>query len=310
METIILKKQKGQNKLRYAELPIPKIGEDEVLVQVKAIGINPIDLKTKDFKGIYERLKDQDPIILGWDVSGVVIKSNSANFISGDEVFGLINFPGHGKAYAEFIACPADHLAKKPKNCTHLETAATSLAALTAYQAMQKLGVQSKDKVLIHAASGGVGHFAVQIAKYLSAFVVGTSSQKNKDFVMGLGADKHIDYHTDQLEKEVERFDIVFDPVGGETIDRSLSLMKKGSKIMSIPSGKNEEVIEKAQNNGKLGLKFTVASSREDIQTIANYLENGILKPHISNVYDFTQMQKAHEHLAAGHTVGKIVVEL
>lgn len=311
MRAIILSKNGNANQLKYTELPLPQLKEGEVLVQTKAIGINPIDLKTKKGKGIYPMLQEEDPLILGWELSGVVTQSRSEKLDEGDEVFGLINFPGHGKTYAEYVACPATDLVKKPSNRSHFETAATSLAALTAYQSLAHLGeLKSGQKILIHAASGGVGHFAVQIAKHLGAYVAGTSSEKNKEFVLGLGADKHLDYKTDALEKEHKDYDIVLDMVGEDTIDRSIPLLKKGGVLISIPSGKNDAVTEKASKNGIKGLKFTVKSDENDMKVIADYLQDGILKPHISKIIEFDAMEDAHAQIASGHTVGKVIVRL
>ena len=143
---------------------------------------------------MYGRIKTERPLILGWDIAGVVEDSQSDLFKAGDEVFGMVNFPGHGKAYAEYVAVPAGQLALKPRNISFEEAAASTLVALTAWQALvTNAGVQKGQNVLIHAASGGVGHIAVQIAKYLGATVTGTSSARNRDFVLSLGADRHID---------------------------------------------------------------------------------------------------------------------
>ncbi|TXK75115.1 NADP-dependent oxidoreductase [Mesonia sp. K4-1] len=311
MRAIVLKIDGNVNQLNYTELPLPQLKECEVLVQTKAIGINPIDLKTKNEKGIYLMLQEENPLILGWELSGVVTQSRSEKFAEGDEVFGLVNFPGHGKTYAEYVACPAAHLAIKPSNPSHFEAAATSLAALTAYQSLVHLGgLKSGQKILIHAASGGVGHFAVQIAKHLGAFVVGTSSEKNREFVLGLGADKHLDYKTNALDKEHKDYDMVLDMVGGNTIDRSIPLIKKEGVLISIPSGKNDAVTDKASKNGIKGLKFTVKSDEDDIKVIADYLQQGILKPHISKIIEFDAMEEAHAQIASGHTVGKVIVRL
>ena len=311
MRAIILSKNGNVNQLKYTELPLPQLNKGEVLVQNKAIGINPIDLKTKNCNGIYPKLENENPLILGWELSGVVTQSRSEKFDQGDEVFGLINFPGHGKTYAEYVACPTAHLVKKPSNCSHFEAAGTSLAALTAYQSLVHLaGLKSGQKILIHAASGGVGHFAVQIAKYLGAYVTGTSSEKNKEFVLSLGAEKHLDYKTNALEKEHKDYDIVLDMVGGDTIDRSIPLIKKGGVLISIPSGRNDAVTKKATKNGIKGLKFTVESDENDMNIIADYLKKGILKPHISKIVEFDAMEDAHAQIASGHTVGKVIVRL
>ena len=152
-------------------------------------------------------MRNEKPIILGWDISGIIVETgkNITSLKLNDEVFGMVNFVGHGKAYAEYIVVSVAHLALKPKNISHAEAAASTLAALTAWQAFSFFGkLRKEDKVLIHAAAGGVGHFAVQMAKHLGAFVIGTSSAKNKEFVLGWGADKHIDYKNQQFEKDTQ----------------------------------------------------------------------------------------------------------
>ncbi|MFO7448237.1 MAG: NADP-dependent oxidoreductase, partial [Ignavibacteriaceae bacterium] len=164
MKAVILDSPGDVSHLKLTEIPVPEINNDEVLVQVKAISINPVDAKTRSGKGLYGSLKDQNPLIPGWDISGVVIKTgkNVKDFTNGNEVFGMVNFPGHGKAYAEYVAAPAEHLALKPPSVSHNEAAAASLAAITAWQAFTvHTKINKGNRVLIHAASGGVGHFAV-----------------------------------------------------------------------------------------------------------------------------------------------------
>ena len=207
MKAIILKEAGGIENLELTDMPIPVLNSDEVLIQVKAISINPVDIKTRMGKSLYDDLKSRnEPIILGWDVSGVIAETGSSvtQFKKGDEVFGMINFPGHGKAYAEYVAAPASHLALKPSNISHEAAAAATLAALTAWQSLvTHAKIKKGQKVLIHAAAGGVGHYAVQIAKHLGAYVIGTSSASNREFVSGLGADEQIDYKTTRMEDAV-----------------------------------------------------------------------------------------------------------
>ena len=195
MKAIILQAPGDVNQLQPADIPVPELQAGEVLVKVKAVSINPVDVKSRAGKGVYGRLKDEKPLILGWDISGEVKESRSDRFAVGAEVFGMINFPGHGKAYAEFVTAPADQLALKPAEISHEEAAAATLAALTAWQIIvQRANVRAGQRVLIHSAAGGVGHFAVQIARHLGAHVTGTASLKNKAFVLELGADAYIDY--------------------------------------------------------------------------------------------------------------------
>jgi NADPH:quinone reductase-like Zn-dependent oxidoreductase len=311
MKAIILTGTGDSSVLQISELPIPPIGNEEVLVQVKAISINPVDVKTRAGSGAYASLKNEHPIILGWDLAGIIVKKGKAvsGFSVGDEVFGMVNFPGHGKAYAEYVSVPASQLAKKPWNVTFEEAAATTLAALTAYQALFIKGnIQKEDKVLIHAAAGGVGHFAVQLAKYAEAFVVGTSSAVNRDFVLSLGADEQVDYKGTALEENVKGITLCLDTIGGENIRRSLKLMSPGGTLISIPSGKNESVEAEAKEYGVHGTVFKVVSNGLDMKLLAQLLEQRIIRPYIAAIYPFEQIREAHEKLETGRTTGKIVV--
>ena len=312
MKAIVLTQPGDTTNLAIQEVPKPVIKEGEVLVQVKAISINPVDIKTRLGKAQYGRLKEQSPvIIIGWDISGVVTESKSDLFKPGDEVFGMVNFPGSGKAYAEYVAAPASHLALKPANISHEEAAAATLAALTAYQAVvHQYKIKAGDRVLIHAASGGVGHFAVQLAKHMGAYVIGTSSAKNKDFVLKLGADEHIDYHTNQLETHERNIDFTLDSIGGDNIDRSLPIMKPGGTLIVLPAAVSGGVTEKAKAYGVNGFFFMVESSGADMKVIADYLQKGIIKSHVSKTFAFENMADAHLYVESGRTVGKVVVVL
>lgn len=311
MKAFLLKEPGGTENLKLADVDVPQIGTDEVLVQVKAISINPVDIKSRAGKGVYGRIKDQSPLILGWDISGVVTESKSDAFKAGDEVFGMVNFPGHGKAYAEYIAAPASHLALKPSTISHEEAAAATLAALTALQTLEEQAkVQPGQKVLIHAAAGGVGHYAVQLAKHLGAFVVGTSSAKNKEFVLSLGADEHIDYHGYDWKNSPYQFDFILDTIGGENIDLSLEVAKAGGTLISIPSGLNEAVTEKAKAKGVDGYFSMVKSDGAGMKKLASLLADGTIKSHVSATFLFEEIGAAHSQVESGRTVGKIVVVL
>lgn len=308
MKAIILENAGGTENLKFTEIEKPTIKQGEVLVEAKSISINPIDVKTRSGKGAFQKLKDENPLILGWDISGIVVETHSSKFKVNDEVFGMIYFPGHGKAYAQFVTASENHIALKAKNINFEEAAATSLAALTALQAIEKAELKEGQKVLIHAASGGVGHFAVQIAKYLGASVTGTSSAKNREFVLSLGADHHIDYKNYDWENSEEKFDFILDTIGGENIDHSVKVLKEGGILISIPSGLNEDVEEKAASVKGKGFKMMVLSDGNDMQKLAELLEKGFLKLHIYKTYHFNEMSDAHEELEKGRTVGKIVV--
>jgi NADPH:quinone reductase-like Zn-dependent oxidoreductase len=311
MKAIVLKEAGNVENLEYVELKKTTINDGEVLIKVKAISINPVDVKSRAGKGVYGRIKTENPLILGWDISGIIEETKSSDFKVGDEVFGMVNFPGHGKAYAEYVAVPANQLALKPKNIFFEDAAASTLVALTAYQALvHNANIQEGQNVLVHAASGGVGHITVQIAKYLGAQVTGTSSAKNKDFVLSLGADSHIDYHGFDWKSAGRTFDFVLDTIGAENIDQSLEVTKEGGSIISIPTGLNEEVTAKAEAKGVKGYFILVQSSGEDMKQIASLLESGVVKPHVSKVFPFEQMREAHLEQETGRTVGKIVVTL
>ena len=309
MKAIILKDFGGVEQLELTELPTPVIGEGEVLVQVKAISINPVDVKTRAGKGAAGTLKGENPMILGWDIAGIVTESRSELFVVGDEVFGMVNFPGIGRAYAEYVAAPADQLALKPESVDFESAAAATLAALTGWQAFSDHGrLRPGQRVLIHAAAGGVGHFAVQIARHTGAYVIGTASAENREFVLSLGANECIDYKTQRFEEVVKDIDFVLDPIGGDYIERSLQVIKKGGTLVCLPSSANAGVQEKARAKGILGLPMMVQSSGEDMQHIAQLLGDGDLRAEVSKKFAFEKMAEAHLAVETGKTRGKVVV--
>lgn len=312
MKAIILKGFGGVENFAAADIETPVPKENEVLVKSKSISINPVDAKTRVGNGRASFYANVNPIILGWDISGVVVEVGTkvTKFKKGDEVFGMIDFPGLGKAYAEYAVAPAEHLAIKPANISHEEAAAATLAALTAYKALELLELKKDEKILIHSAAGGVGHYAVQIAKHIGAHVIGTASEKNRDFVKGLGADEFIDYKSQKPTDAISGVDKVLDSIGGENIDRSLEVMKPGGIIVSMPSGKNAEVTEKAAAKGIKGMGMMVNSNDQHINEIASYLEKGILKSIIFKTYSLDQIPEAHTQIESGSTAGKIIVNL
>lgn len=311
MKAVVLTAPGGVEQLEFRDIDIPVIKEGEVLIKTKAVSINPVDTKVRQGQGIFSALKDVNPLILGWDISGIVEQSRSDLFKAGDEVFGMISFPGHGKAYAEYVAAPADQLAFKPKNSSFEAAAAATLVALTAWQALvTNAGVKKGQKVLIHAAAGGVGHIAVQLAKYLGAEVTGTSSEKNKEFVSGLGVDHYINYKKYNWALQEREYDFVLDTIGGDNIENSLAVTKAGGTIISIPSGLNEAITEKAREKGVKGYFMLVRSNGEEMKEIASLLEQGIIKPFISHKFHFEQIREAHLQIESGRTVGKVIVML
>lgn len=309
MKAIVLKSPGDTSQLELVEVAKPTIGVGEVLVQVKAISVNPVDVKTREGKGAYGMIKDQNPLIIGWDISGEVVETQSEVFTVGDQVFGMVNFPGHGKAYAEYVAAPASQLALKPASISHEEAAAATLTALTVWQAMvKKAPVKAGQKVLVHAAAGGVGHLAVQLAKHLGAHVTGTSSAVNKDFVRNLGADAHIDYHHYNWNNAGEEFDFVLDTIGGKNLDWSIEVVKKGGAVISISSVIDELITEKATQKGVNASFMLVQSNGDDMREVASLLERGTIRPHVFKLFPFSEMAAAHLQIESGRTVGKVVV--
>jgi NADPH:quinone reductase-like Zn-dependent oxidoreductase len=308
MKAIILNDFGGVEQLQEVELPAPGIKEGEVLVQVKAISINPVDAKARAGKALTDLLKNDKPIILGWDISGVVLESTSPLFTEGDDVFGLIRFPGSGRAYAEQVSVPAEQLAIKPENISYEEAAAATLAPLTAWQAFSDYGrLRPGQRILVHGAAGGVGHYAVQIARHIGAYVIGTSSAENKDFVLSLGANEHIDYKNQRFEEVAKDIDFVFDTVGAENADRSLSVLKKGGTLITT-AGLSDTTKEKAKARGIFALGMHVQSAGEDMQHIAQLLEEGEMRSEIMKVFPLAQMADAHLQVETGKTRGKVVV--
>lgn len=298
MKAIVLKEFGRVENLCYKEIQKPEIKANEVLVKVRAISVNPIDAKVRNRKALLaERLAKYHPLILGWDISGEIteIGDEVTKFQIGDEVFGMINFVGHGRAYAEYVAALAEHLALKPKNVSHVEAAATTLAALTAWQAFDSYGkLRATDKLLIHAASGGVGHFAVQLAKRRGVYVIATSSAQNRDFVLGLGADEHIDYQKVHFEEVLHDVDFVLETVGGENFQKSVQVLKPFGSIVALPSGHTPTDEEAARRKQLHACYYmSVYSSGHDMEHIASLLAKGFLKPHISHVFGFDEMAKA-----------------
>jgi NADPH:quinone reductase-like Zn-dependent oxidoreductase len=313
MKAITLKDFGDVENLVAKEVPLPHFSDDEILVKVKAFSINPVDIKTRKGKGVAAKLKETKPMILGWDFSGIVSETGTSvtSFKKGDEVFGFINFPGPGKTYAEYVVAPESQITIKPANITFGEAAAASLAALTAWQILKdKSGIKPGYNVLIHAAAGGVGHFAVQMSKLMGAYVIGTASGENKDFVLDLGASEHIDYEKQKFEEVAKDIDFVLDTRGGEYIDRSLKVLKPGGKIISIPSGASEDVKEKAEAMGMIGEQFSVRPNGAEMNEISDMLWEGILKSHVSLTFNFDDIQTAHKQIETGKTRGKIVVSI
>ncbi len=315
MKAVVLKEVGNIENLQFIEIERPTILENEVLVQVKSISINPVDVNARAHEGVLKWIfGNARPIVLGWDISGEVVEKGSdvANFRVGDEVFGMVNFLGSGKAYAEYVASPASHLALKPNNVSHQQAAAATLAASTAYQALVDVAkIRKGDRVLVHAASGGVGHMAIQIAKHFGAYVVGTSSAKNRDFVLSLGADEHIDYINENFDEKVQDMDIVLDTIQGETLLKSFNVVRTNGIIVTLPTPEISKEVKNKAYEKQIRVEFLLVDSKnETITAIAELLKKGDLKPHIHKIFPFEEIGNAHLEVETKHVVGKVIVNI
>jgi len=311
MKAYLLNQTGGVEKLILSDIEKPEPGPGEVLVETRAISINPVDVKLRSIEDVLNTIIGEErPAIPGWDIAGsvVAVGEGVTRFKTGDKVFGMVNFPGHGKACAEYVAAPEAHLAAMPAAVSFEEAAATTLAALTALQVLRPR-VKQGDRVLIHAGSGGVGHFAIQIAKHLGARVIATSSAANRDFVMSLGADEHIDYRAQKFEEALSDLDFVLDGMGGEVLENSLKVVKDGGHIVSLPTWEFPADLQAIADARQVKLEFVlVQSNGDDMNELKRMLEQGTLKPHVSRTFPFDQLPAAHTQIESGRTVGKVVV--
>ncbi|MFD6454942.1 NADP-dependent oxidoreductase [Nocardia sp. NPDC055165] len=296
----------GPEVLRVIEVDKPSPGPAEVLIRVHAAGVNPTDSWHRATGGLLGAIAP-----LGWDVSGVVeaVGVGVTLFAPGDEVFGMPRQPRAAGAYAEYVTAPARHLARKPSNLTHVEAAALPLVALTAWQALvDTADVRPGHRVLIHAAAGGVGHVAVQIAKARGAYVVATARADNHDFVRDLGADEVIDYTATDFVDAADGIDIVVDTIGGEYGPRSLRTLRPGGIIVSLASPAEAALVEVARPLGLRAGFMIVEADGAGLRALANLVESGALRPHVETVLPLELVGKAHEISDNQRTRGKIVL--
>jgi len=294
--------------LELEEIDVPQPAEDEVLIKVYASAVNPVDQKIMA-GAAQEKFPVQFPLTVGWDVSGVVEAAGSRvrNFSIGDEVYGR-PFPTTNGAFAEYLVIKAGQIALKPKSIDHINAAAVPLAGLTAWQGLFKHGKLEKgQRVLIHAASGGVGSFAVQFAKWKGAYVIGTASADNLAFIKQLGADEAIDYQNDRFEEKLNDIDLVFDLIGKDTQQRSLQVIKPGGRLVTtvMPQFKDEAKDKHIQLEG-----FTAQSYPDDLEQIAGLIDEGLVNPVVSAVFSLEEVQQAEALSAKSHTRGKIVIKV
>lgn len=293
----------GPDVLKYEQAPRPEPADGQVLVKVHAAGVNPVDWKIRSGKFGGGAL----PMILGLDVSGTVesLGANVTNFKPGDEVFAYLRLRDGG-GYAEYISIPADILTPKPTSIDHIHAAGVPLAAMTAWQAMFDVAkLKEGQTILIHAGAGGVGHFAVQLAKAKGAKVIATASKENLEFLKEIGADEVIDYKSQQFEELVKDVDVVLDPIGGDTQERSMGVIKKGGYLVSIVQPPSQA---KLKEHGISGSVMLVHPDATQLAQIAKLIDEGKVKSHVSDVFPLQDASKAHVKSQTGRTRGKIVL--
>jgi NADPH:quinone reductase-like Zn-dependent oxidoreductase len=298
----------GPEVLVLEEVPRPQPGEGEALIRVQGAGVNPLDWKVRAGH-VKEWLQHRLPLIPGWDVCGVVeaVGEGVTAFKKGDRVYGMLNFNLDG-AYAEYVVAKAQDLAPPPKSIDGVRAGAVPLAALTAWQALFDVGgLASGQSVLIHAAAGGVGHFAVQFAKWKGARVIGTVSAANTNFVRDLGAAEAIDYKATRFEEAVREVDMVLDTIGGDTQRRSWHVLKKGGILVATLGISSPEDARKHQVRGE---GVMVHSDSAQLAEIAGLIDTNKVTPVITEILPLAKAARAHELSQTGHSRGKIVLQV
>jgi NADPH:quinone reductase-like Zn-dependent oxidoreductase len=297
--------------LELQDVERPEPVQTEVLIRIAASGINPVDYKTRRYGG-NPRAVGEPPFILGWDVTGVVEETSRSltRFDVGDRVFGMPWFPRLARAYAEYVTSPARQLARTPDALTDEQAAGLPLAGLTAWQALVDLaGVGDGDRILIHAAAGGVGHLAVQIAKARGAYVFGTARAAKHDFLRELGVDEPIEYTTTPWEQVLSDLDFVLDPIGTEDYGlRSLETLREDGLLIVVPGGVSEAVAAAAREQSKRASGIQVEPDYCGLESLAALAEEGKLSVAIEEAFPLAQASEAHQRLEDGRTQGKIVL--
>ena len=300
------------NAFQITEVPMPKPAAGQLLVKVKAVGLNPVDYKTRMGKG--QASLFTLPAILGWDIAGQIVDAGQGahKFKPGDRVFGMSNFPNPANAYAQFAVVQESEFALVPDNVTDEAAGAAPLAALTAWEALfDQAQLKAGQRILIHAAAGGVGHIAVQLARNAAAYVIGTASPKNHPYLKELGVNATIDYKDTSFERTLDGpVDVVLDGMGGETSLRSLDLIKPGGVLVSLPSMYKDDpaVLAKAKEKGVRVIWMSVRPSGERMGQIADLMGSGRLKIKVDASFPLKDVSKAHEMLEGHHVQGKVVL--
>lgn len=310
MRTITQKAFGGPEVLELTEAPRPQPLPTEVLIRVHATSVNPVETFIR--AGVFPLL-GKPPFTLGWDVSGVVeeVVPGTSRFRAGDEVYGMPLFPRAANAYAEYVAAPSRQLARKPANLDHPHAAALPLVGLTAWQALVDIAdIQPQQRVLIHAAGGGVGHIAVQIAKALQAHVIATASASKHAFVRDLGADEVIDYRAVDFSEVVRDVDVVLDLIGGGYAERSLRVLRPAGLLVTAVERTNAELAKAAETAGRRFAGVAVEPDYPALERLTELIEAGKIRPHVERTLPLRDVAIAHELVAQGSTKGKVVLTM
>jgi len=315
MSAVVQHRFGGPDVLQLEQVARPEPVPTEVLVRVHAAGVNPVDWKTRAGGGVAGML-GEPPFVLGWDVSGVVeqVGFGVTTLQPGDEVYAMPWFPRAAGAYGQFVTAPARQFARKPASVSHERAAAVPLAGLTAWQALiDTAHVQPGQRVLVHAAAGGVGHLAVQFARHLGAHVIGTASSGRHDWLTGLGADEVIDYTTVRFEDAVREIDVVLDLVGDDhddTSTRSLAVLRPGGLLIAVPGGVSPQLSAAADLAGVRTSAFLVEPDAPALTRIAGLIDAGEVRVEVEAVFPLAQAAQAHERGESSRTRGKLVLSV
>lgn len=315
MRAVVIEVTGSPEVLTVTDRPLPTTVNAEFLVRVVAAGVNPIDAKTRSGKGNAKAIA-RYPAILGNDFSGVVVESPyEAHAIKpGDEVYGFTPVPRVDGSYAEFVSVNAIHVARKPAALSHVEAAGVPTAALTAWGMVVEIAkAHEGQRILIHAAAGGVGHFAVQFAHFFGAHVIATGSTRNVGWLRELGADEVIDYTLERFDEVVSNVDVVIDLVGNvhdETGSRSLGVLRAGGLLVNAPSGSWPTLAADALAAGVRSTSFKVVPDASALAIVSRLLQSGDVRVYVDQVFELTDAPAAHTAIEGGHTRGKIVLKV
>jgi NADPH:quinone reductase-like Zn-dependent oxidoreductase len=311
MRAVVQHELGGPEVLALAEVETPEPIPTEIQVRVRAAGVNPVDFKTREGKGMASVL-GAPPFTVGWDVCGVVsaIGRGVTRFEVGEEVFGMPWFPRRAGAYAEYVTAPSRHFAAKPHALSHLEAGALPLAGLTAWQiVVETIKLQDGDDILVHGAAGGVGHLAVQIAKARGANVIGTARAEQAGFLAELGVDVTIDYREQRFEQLVADLDAVIDLTGTQG-EASLATLRPGGILVSVPSGMPNEVVEMAKRTNRRATGFLVEPDPVGLAGLDELAAEGRLRVAVDRVFALEEAAEAHRYAESSHGAGKIVLDV